>query len=777
VTLVHKGLRSTFFRPWKEDKLADLLSLDRTIGENDDIVVDGDGGCTQIIELMGQDFGTLSPEDRAGKLYMRDNWIKRLGELDVEVKFISHKSEHRPAPLNKQNRPHLARVDELWESQFKKTYELRHFIVFKVKSIEKVKSLRAAVNESIDHLEDYRATVLGKVNEFDNALLTHLSDLANPLSPAQIANVKTNIGQHVCGSHFWQRRDGIMEFVQGTETVYGAALGFTHWDTALDDKMFTNILSQDIPMTVVHLLNPLSAQDSRSTITKQNMTVEYDDAVISQMEQAKLWTTKGTGEEYNLCHHHVSILTYAKDEETLEKQTRKISIPISSYGLRTITEGPNAMAAFLSLFPSGRFPFREQMIFSHNMAAMAAFEGKNQGIDRCVFGHGPIHRVKPVEGAGSVNLHLHEDEGAKAVGHTTLIGRTGGGKTTFLCFLLMGLLRFARVRILALDRRKGMRVFTAFAGGTYISLENRQGLNPLQQDLNDPRTRNQVRDWLRLLGGSIRNPETDALLGRIMRSLRNMPKEHRSLITLWDTHLKNTELGHNMSKFIHDPDFNWIFNAQSCLLQETLRTNRLVTIDTLDFLDNEEIAPAFLDYVLYAVEVINTSDNMPFVLACDETAGAAKNKDFLKRMLEFIYEWRKCGGLAILAFQTDETIRALGLETLIKEQMATMIFWRNRKFDKASAQRWGMEEPEYNFTIYETAKKAGKYALLYKQNDRSASLQMDLSLLGDDIHIFNSDIDAAKAYETLEADPNVEDPQQAYLDLKGKFHEIIQNAA
>ncbi|SCA58139.1 hypothetical protein MTBPR1_80193 [Candidatus Terasakiella magnetica] len=775
VTIMVKAQRKKYYFELDESELSELLNLDRTEGDDDSICVDRDGTCTKVVELMGQDFAALSPEDRYRKLYSREAWVQSLAELGVDFKIVSHKTENKPIPLNRQARRHLARADETWESQFERTYDLRHFISFTVKTIEDYKLLNDAVEETISHLSDYKPRLLAKVSETENELLSHLSDLANPLWPSPVGNAKTDIGKHITGSRFKVRPDGVMEFIRGPEKIYGASIGFWRWNNDQDDEMFSSVLAQDVPMTIVHLVETKNSADSRSEVNNRDLTLEMDDSVENQMVTAKDWTTPGNDEEHNVCYHHVSILVYAEDEETLSKRIRQATSPLSRYGVRPAVDGPVSAAAFLSLFPGTAHRFRNQFMFSHNIAAMSALEGKSQGLERSMFGYGPVQRFKPVDGSGTVNFQFCNSEDPKAVGHTTLIGKTGGGKTTILTFLIKGLLRFRRVRILAFDRRKGMYVFTKFAGGTYLSLESKQGFNPLQQELTAANRQN-IRHWLRMLAGGLSDPETDQVLGRIMRALPNIPREHRSLKTLWDTHLKGTEYGRRIHKFVHDPDFDWIFNAEECLLQSMLRKNRLVVIDTLEFLDNEEIAPPFLLYALSAVEEINSADGVPFAFVCDETAGAAKNKEFLKRLFEIIFEWRKIGGIGVFAFQTDETIRELKLEGTIKDQMATLLFWRNRKFNEESAARWGMEVPEYQFLTYETGKAAGDYALLYKQDEVSASIQADLSILGRDRFMFNSDVNAANALIALENDPKVKDPKQAYLELEGNYDDFVQAA-
>lgn len=768
LTILNKSLRATFFKPWKETKLSSMLNLDKIIGEDGHILLDRDGKCHMIIEIHGQDFAALSNEDREKKLFGRESWVKRMAELQFDFKVVSHKTEDTPKPLNKQDQKHLARADNTWEAQFERAYHMRHFIYLTAKDKTNIKALENAAEETLSLLSDYRCSILGRVNRYENSLLTFLSDLANPLWPSPIGDIREDIAKHIVGSNFVQRKDGVMEFRRGPEKVFAACVGFWRWSTELDDKMFSEILAQDVPMTILHLVKTFDVSDGKAVIDGYDRTVEFSEATKIQIEVAKQWVTPGAEEEHNVCEHHVSILVYSEDEDQLAKNIREVMAPLTQYGVRPVTEGPVSAAAFFSLFPGRSHPFRPQTMFSHNIAAMAAFEGKETGLSRSVFGDGPIQRFKPVGGSGTINFQFHNSENPKAVGHTTLIGRTRGGKTTLLTFLLKGILRFKSPRILAFDRRKGMYVFTKFAHGTYVTLDRSRGFNPLQQKLT-PTNKQRIRSWVRMLGGNLYSPETDAILQRFVKDLEETPFEHRKLSNFWDTHFKGSAIGKYLDKFINDPEFNWLFNADTCVLQDTLRKNRLVVVDTQEFLDNPEIAGPFLSYAMNAVEEINASDQVPFVFACDETAGACRNEGFLSRMKEVVFEWGKLGGVAIFAFQTDQTIRELGLENLLKEQMATLIFWRNSRLNEESARSYGLEDPEINFLNYNANKQAGDYAVLVKQEKLSTAIQGDLSVLGDDLYMFNSDADAAAKLIELENDPSVADPLQAYLNLKGKF--------
>jgi len=127
LTLIHKGLRTSLYKPWKETKLASLINLDKVIGKNHNILLDRDGRCHMILEVHGQDFAALSNEDRAKKLTSREIWVRRLSELNLDFKVVSHKTEVQPQPLNKQAQPHLARADDTWEHQFQNAHQMRHF--------------------------------------------------------------------------------------------------------------------------------------------------------------------------------------------------------------------------------------------------------------------------------------------------------------------------------------------------------------------------------------------------------------------------------------------------------------------------------------------------------------------------------------------------------------------------------------------------------------------------------------------------------------------------
>ncbi|WP_135078543.1 hypothetical protein [Terasakiella sp. SH-1] len=161
LAIFHPVLHKMTFGSWEEDLLSEKLNLDRIEGDFGEIVIDKDGGCHQVIELSGHDFAALDEADRERKLWDRESWIKILSESKVKCKIISHKSLHKPQSLNPHTRQHMARADEKWEEQFKKSYELGHYIILSVPNAGDLKALEKAVLDTQDELSDYQPRLLG----------------------------------------------------------------------------------------------------------------------------------------------------------------------------------------------------------------------------------------------------------------------------------------------------------------------------------------------------------------------------------------------------------------------------------------------------------------------------------------------------------------------------------------------------------------------------------------------------------------------------------------
>jgi len=776
--LLAGSVRRWCFGTWRGNHVRDFLKFDSII--NGDLLKDVDGGFHRVLLVGGQDFAAISEEDRAGKRDERQSWIESLSESAVRVKVISRSEGREKPPPRLHQDGVLGILDRLWERQFSRCFEMSHAIILSVDNKRQIKLLEEVCRRTERHLADYQVRSLGVTQGGQSELLTLLAELLSPGWQGSVPDVREDVRSAVIGSHIEFFRNGVIRFASGQSERFGAVIGVRRWGEATDDEMIADLL--DVPADVI-VLNMLEVFDDRSgerKILMRKETQYFDEERMGQLEEAVAFVRKGSREPLLLCEMNMSVFVFADDLEDLQKQTSEVIARMTRYGIRAVVEEEEAAAAYFSLFPGNEYKFRHTGCFSRNVACYTAFDGTDTGHENSAFGPGAIMRFRPVVGSGVINFQFHEGAGKNANGHTMIVGKTGGGKTTLMELMVWGALRHEGLRVVCIDRRRAMYAFVRSVGGMYFSFsrENRDlcAANPLHLELTMA-NRKFIRRWLKLLArqeGDNAGPEIDAMIAEVLRTLEKMgPHMDRSLKAFWPTHFAETPFAAELHKWVFDPDYNWIFNGERDAMSETIRQHRIVAVDSREVIDDEVIAAPYLMYMMHVTETEAVKDGVPFLLTVDEAARATRNKHFVKIVEEVLEEWRKLRGVAVFAFQKLKSMGDAGLAETFRTQTATRIYLRSREWSVEELTEWNLTRRQIDFLRMEAGGGAeNKYSCLVRQEGWAATPVFDLAPLNAGgrqwSELFNSSPNAVRYFERMER-LHGDGALEAFLDADGIY--------
>jgi type IV secretion system protein TrbE len=141
----------------------------------------------------------------------------------------------------------------------------------------------------------------------------------------------------------------------------------------------------------------------------------------------------------------------------------------------------NSEEAFLgSLMGARHYNIRRSLMHSLNLACLlqtgSVYQGELTSPNPYLPANSPPLAYAKVNGANAYYLNLYE----KDVGHTMIVGPTGGGKSTLLAFLLAQFLRYPNAQIFAFDQGKSLeKICRANQGQHYHLLKQDIKLAPL----------------------------------------------------------------------------------------------------------------------------------------------------------------------------------------------------------------------------------------------------------------------------------------------------------
>jgi len=291
-------------------------------------------------------------------------------------------------------------------------------------------------------------------------------------------------------------------------------------------------------LIITQIFTPMVKEIAKEQITKhQSKMIQVQDDSISQLESISVALDDLQSDRISFGLHSGVITTIAESSEKLESNVQNIYKATNNIDIKVVRETINLESAFWSQFPGNSGDIqRKAMISSHNFADLVSFHKISQGHN------GNNHLGKPVIqletpnfGLFDFNFHRQGSKTSLSVGHTTLIGPTGGGKTTLLCALDSQLRQFGGKSFI-LDYRQGMGVYVLASGGEYHCFDTGKptGINPIPQE-DTSKSRQYLQQFLSAL--IIRNEESltdedEQIISEAIDGIYNVPVESRNLSTL-----------------------------------------------------------------------------------------------------------------------------------------------------------------------------------------------------------------------------------------------------
>ena len=222
--------------------------------------------------------------------------------------------------------------------------------------------------------------------------------------------------------------------------------------------------------------------------------------------------------------HQMTITVYAPTLKQLDEDVARIRGLGHQAGFRLDREVFGLPATFFAMHP-GNMDYRMRMmtVASTNFTDLAAFHAGDIGTkaDRLPWGT-PVTTVQTVQGSlHRFSFHEPGDPTQEpTIGHTLVLGRSGGGKTTTVAFLVAQAQR-AGVRTILFDKEAGLKMAVIALGGRYAEIKAGRptGLNPLASEVSE-RGEAWLLDWLSALieqGGARLTPmQSDELKRAIL---------------------------------------------------------------------------------------------------------------------------------------------------------------------------------------------------------------------------------------------------------------------
>jgi type IV secretion system protein VirB4 len=431
--------------------------------------------------------------------------------------------------------------------------------------------------------------------------------------------------------------------------------------------------------------------------------------------------------------HHFTLAVYAESLKGLRDNMSIARAALADTGMVAAREGAALEAAYWSQLV-GNFAWRARPapITSLNFAAFSPFHTYPAGL--AIGNHwGDAIALMKTSARSPYFFSFHKRD----IGHTLIVGPTGGGKTVIVNFL-MAQAEKTGARQIFIDKDRGAQIFVLASGGTYLTLANGvpTGFAPLKALENAAEDRSWLSLFVRQLVRAEGRPITvqdERLIDEGIASVMRLPREDRSFDAL-RTMLGMADaggVGARLEKWTTRGSMGWVFDNPS---DELTLDARFIGFDMTDFLDNAEVRAPLMLYLFHRIDKLLTGERT--IIAIDEFWKALQDEAFRGFAQDGLKTFRKRNAMMVFATQSPADALKSDIAHSILEQVATQVMLPNPKGSRRDyVEGFSLTDAEYQLIREELSPESRKF--LVKQGHDSVVVELDLTGLDDELAVLS----------------------------------------
>ncbi|MET0154881.1 MAG: VirB4 family type IV secretion/conjugal transfer ATPase [Rickettsiales bacterium] len=750
---------------------------------NERTVLLKDDSLLQVVKLGGFSFETADDEDVDMRKSVRNTLWKGLsGASNVSVTFhivrrrcnvFGRDSETNmppgfPAYLERKwrekHKSHHSFINELYISVVRKksaasnkleemvaklkekTDRSQRFLALK----EAAEDLEEITRRIVATLRDYKPQVLG-VRKTKYGYFSELAEFLGVIvnggayTPMQVPTMDLS---HYLPTHRLYFAQRVVEFRGPEKRFFGGIVSIKEYCAKTSSTMMDSFLQ--MPFEFV-MTQSFDFMDRNSIIIEmkiqQGRMVNTGDVAVSQVEEINEALDDTVSGRVGFGKHHFSMLCTDATVKGLENVLAMAATELNNIGVIPVRERVNLEPAYWAQLPgnASSYAVRAARINTLNLSGFAPMHNYPTGKQKGNF-WGEYVTVLDTTSSTPYYFSFH----VRDVGHTTIIGPTGAGKTVLMNFLCAQARKF-HCNMFFFDKDRGAEIFIRAIGGVYtlLSVGSPCGFNPLQLE-DTSENRSFIREWMAMLvschGEQVTSDDIDKINSAISGNFK-LRKEDRRL--------------HNVAPFLGIGGPGSLANRMSIWHGEGSHAGVFDNPeDTLDFSKNMifgfemgeilkdklSISP-ILAYIFHKIGL--SLDGTPSMIVLDEAWALIDNDVFAPKIKDWLKVLRKLNCFVIFATQSVEDASKSRISDTLIQQTATQIFLPNLKATEVYRTSFMLSQRE--FTLIKTTDPGSRFFLV-KQGVDAVVARVDLSGMEDVIEVLSGRADTVLLLDEVRAD-------------------------
>lgn len=445
--------------------------------------------------------------------------------------------------------------------------------------------------------------------------------------------------------------------------------------------------------------------------------------------------------------HSLSIFVIESNLNRLESALSLCYGELVNCGINPARESMTLQASYWAMLP-GNFSYisRGSTINTMNLAGFASLHNYPAG--RKSGNHwGPAVTVFDTTSGTPFFFNFH----IRDVGHTTIIGPTGAGKTVLMNFLMAQAQKF-NCRTFFFDKDRGAEIFIRAIGGAYSVIKpgEQSKFNPLQLPDNHE-NRSFLSEWLKSLIIAAHNepitPEESDRIYEAVEGNYKLPQKDRNLTNI--APFLGLEgpgtLAGRLKMWRKGEQYGNLFDNNEDHLDFSV--SKSFGFEMGEVLKNKQIIGPVLLYLFHKISL--SLDGTPTIIVLDEAWALIDNEVFAPRIKDWLKTMRKLNAMVIFATQSVEDASKSSISDTLVQQTATQIFLPNPKATKEYQETFMLTNRE--FSLIKTTNPGSRYFLV-KQGDEVVVARIDLSGMEDLINVLSGRADTVLLLDKIRSE-------------------------
>jgi type IV secretion system protein VirB4 len=730
-----------------------------------------------VIKLNGFSFEAADDEDVESKKIMRNNLFKGMNAGGLSLYFHTIRRNYAAFPEGEFDNVFTKRLNYEWKMAHRpeRTFINEHYITIIKQGPDKkatilkdlferirgrnakenideklMKEAHADIVEIRDRIvngfNQYKATLLGiRSNQNGNfsEVCEFLGKIANLGYKQNMLVPRGRICDYINTKRLYFGSK-VIEVFSANYHKYASMISIKEYRPATYAGILDGFLRMPCELIITQ---SYTFTDRMSAISKmqlqQRRLMQAEDVAISQVAEIDEALDSAMSGVFAFGLHHCTVMCVSDDMRILDNLTSQAIVEFANIGVMAVRENLNLEPAFWAQFPgNGDFAVRKSTINTLNLSGYASFHNYPSGQLYGNFWGNAVTVMNTTSGTPYFfNFHTRD------VGHTMIIGPTGGGKTMLLNFLAAQAQKF-KPKLFFFDKDRGAELFIRAINGNYTIINPGKvcNLNPLFLD-DTPENRNFLVEWVKVLvstNNEVVTAEEVGIINNAIDGIYRLPKHERRLRNL--SSFLGLETGNSMAvrlKMWHsDGAKAKVFDNDYDMLD--FSTNKTFSFDMAEIMKDKT---ALTPVLLYIFHKINLSlDGTPTMVVLDEAWALIDNPVFAPKIKDWLKVMRKMNAFVVFATQSVEDAAKSSISDTLVQQTATQIFLPNLKATPVYMSTFMLSKREY--ALIKNTDPSSRFFLIRQDMD-GVIARVNLNGMTDMINILSGRMEFVKMAESI----------------------------